>query len=179
MRTRRIIEAVTAVVLASTLAGCALLGGIMSESGDQGIVPPAEFSSKTGEQTLDDTLAHTEDLVRFLGGDWYDDGVPRELFDPTVRSGWSGGPCGAAGTDQYSIHVRQVVPVADPLAKIEQVREHWKRLGYRVRQLGPAEADEELLTHIFVDLPFGAGLEFNASTTGMAISTQGECYIVQ
>lgn len=147
----------------------------MSGSGDQAIVPPAEFSTKTDRQSLDDAFAHTNDLVQLLGGEWYDDGVPPGLFDPTGRSGSSGGPCGAVGTNQYSVHVMQIAPVADPLAKIEQVREHWKGLGYRVRQIGPAETDLELLTGIYVDLPFGAGLGFNASTQMMSIGTQSEC----
>ncbi|MFB9749924.1 hypothetical protein, partial [Leifsonia shinshuensis] len=85
----------------------------------------------------------------------------------------------AHNTNQYAIFLQQVAPVADPTAKIEQVREHWKRLGYQVRQIGPAETSKTMFTEIVVDLPFGAGLSFNASTTGMGITTEGECVIKQ
>jgi hypothetical protein len=146
----------------------------MTNSGDQVVVPPAEFSSKTDRQTLDDALAHTDDLVQLLGGEWYA-GSRAVLFDRADRSGWSYGPCGAVDTNQYSISIRQVIPIADPLEKIEQVRQHWKSLGYTVRQIGPAETSETKFSEIVVDLPFGAGLEFLASTQMMGISTQSEC----
>lgn len=72
-------------------------------------------------------------------------------------------------------HHASVVPVADPLSKIEQVRKHWKSLGHQVRQIGPADTDDEKLTGIFVDLPYGALLGFDASTQMMRLSTQSEC----
>jgi hypothetical protein len=172
---RRLITATTSITLALTLTGCTLLGGAMTNPDGQAIVPPDEYSPKTEEQTLQEALAHTDDLVKLLGGEWLDAGVPPAPFDPTTHAGWSYGPCGAPGTNRYSIYVQQVAPVADPLAKIEQVREHWKSRGYHIRQIGPADTDDEKLTEIFVDLPYGAGLGFNASTTGMGISTQSEC----
>jgi hypothetical protein len=162
-------------MLTLTVGGCAMLGGIMTDSSDQVLVPPTEFSTKTDIQILDDALAHTDDLVQFLGGEWLDShDRPFAIANP-VR--WSYGPCGADNSNQYSVSVRQVAPVADPLAKIEQVREHWISLGYRVRQIGPAETSETLYTGIFVDLPYGALLEFHASTEMMGISTQSECII--
>ncbi|MEV8213074.1 hypothetical protein [Leifsonia sp. NPDC077715] len=173
--TRRLITTVTITMLAFIMSGCALLGGIMTSSDGQAIVPPSEFSSKTREQTLKEALAQSSHLVQFIGGDWYDHGSPRRLYDPAELSRWAGGPCGTAGSYQYSIDLQQIVLVEDPLAKIELVREHWKSLGYKVRQIGPAETDEERLTHIYVDLPYGAGLGFHASTTAMTISTQSEC----
>jgi hypothetical protein len=147
----------------------------MTNTDGQAIVPPDDYSPKTEEQTLQEALTHTDDLVQLLGGEWLDDGVPPSPFDPTTHAGWSYGPCGAPATNRYSIHVQQVAPVADPLAKIEQVREHWERLGYQVRQIGPADTSKTKYTGIYVDLPYGAGLGFNASTTGMAISAQSEC----
>lgn len=176
---RRLIGVSAVTTLVFTLTGCASFGGIVNSSGDQVLVPPAEFSTKTGVQILDDALAHTDDLVQFLGGEWYHLGVPPGVFDRSDRWGWSSGPCGADNSNQYSVFVQQVAPVVDPLAKIEQVRGHWVSLGYRVRQIGPAETDQSKNTSIFVDLPYGALLEFNASTTGMAISTQSECIIEQ
>ncbi|NYJ24312.1 hypothetical protein [Leifsonia shinshuensis] len=168
---------IVATMLAFALAGCAPVGRTNDFGG--AVVPPAEFSTKTDIQTLDEALAHADDLVRLLGGEWLDAGVPPGVFDPTDRSGWSSGPCGAHNTNQYAIFLQQVAPVADPTAKIEQVREHWKGLGYRVRQIGPAETSKTMFTEIVVDLPFGAGLSFNASTTGMGITTEGECVIKQ
>ncbi len=143
------------------------------------VVPPAEFSTKTDIQTLDEALAHADDLVQLLGCEWLNAGVPPGVFDPTDRSGWSSGPCGAHNTNQYSIFLHQGAPVADPTAKIEQVRDHWEKLGYRVRQIGPTDTSNTMFTAIFVDLAYGAGLGFNASTTGMGISTEGECIIKQ
>ncbi len=147
--------------------------GIITNPGDQVVVPPAEFSTKTDRQTLDDALAHTDDLVQLLGGEWLDS--HDRPFAVTNQINWSYGPCGAVGTNQYSISIRQVIPIADPLEKIEQVRQHWKSLGYRVRQIGPAETSETKFTEIVVDLPFGASLGFLASTQMMGISTQSEC----
>lgn len=171
---RRIIAATTiTITLALTLTGCAFSGGAMSNRGDQAIVPPGEFSAKTEQQTLEEALAHTNDLVQLLGGGWLDSHDRPFVVPNNVR--WSYGPCGAPGTNQYSINVQQIAPVADPLAKIDQVREHWRSLGYQVRQIGPADTSETKYTGIFVDLPYGAGLGFNASTTGMSISTQSEC----
>lgn len=169
----RIIAATTTITLALTLTGCALSGGAMTDPADQAIVPPGEFSAKTEQQTLEEALAHTNDLVQLLAGEWLDS-HDRPFVVPNNER-WSYGPCGAPSTNQYSIHVQQVAPVADPLAKIEQVREHWRSLGYQVRQIGPADTDDEKLTEIFVDLPYGALLKFDASTTGMGISTQSEC----
>jgi hypothetical protein len=174
---RHLIAAGTVTVLAFALGGCAILGGIMTDSSDQVLVPPAEFSTKTDIQILDDALAHTDDLVQLLGGEWLDPGVPPGVFDRSDRAGWSSGPCGADNSNQYSINVRQVAPVAAPLAKIEQVREHWISLGYQIRQIGSTETDPEKYTAIFVDLPYGAGLGFHASTEMMGISTQSECII--
>lgn len=145
----------------------------MTNPDGQAIVPPDEYSPKTEEQTLDEALAHTNDLVQLLGGEWLDSHDRPFVVPNNVR--WRYGPCGAPGTNRYSINVDQVTPVADPLAKIEQVREHWQSLGYKVRQIGPADTDDEKLTGIYVDLPYGALLGFNASTTGMGISTQSEC----
>jgi hypothetical protein len=162
-------------MLALTLTGCTLLGGAMTNTDGQAIVPPDEYSPKTEQQTLDEALAHTDDLVQLLGGEWVDYGIPPTRFDPTRHARWSYGPCGAPATNQYSVDVRQVAPVADPLAKIEQVRAHWKSLGYQIRQIGPADTDETKYTGIFVDLPYGAGLGFKASTQMMSISTQSEC----
>lgn len=147
----------------------------MTNTDGQAIVPPDEYSPKTDRETLDEALAHTNDLVQLLGGEWLDDGVPPSPFDPNSHAGWSYSPCGAPATNQYTIHVQQVAPVADPLARIEQVREHWGSLGYRIRQIGPADTDDEKQTGIYVDLPYGAGLGFSASTQMMAVSTQSEC----
>ncbi|WP_158864454.1 hypothetical protein [Leifsonia sp. AG29] len=146
----------------------------MTNSGDQVAVPPAEFSTKTDRQTLDEALGHTDDLVQLLGGEWYA-GSGTVLFDRADHTGWSYGPCGAVNTNQYSISVRQVTPIADPLANIEQVRQHWTGLGYIPRQIGPAEASESKITEIVVDLPFGARLGFVASTQMMSIWTESEC----
>jgi hypothetical protein len=145
----------------------------MTNTDGQPIVPPDEYSPKTDRETLDEALAHTDDLVQLLGGEWLDSHDRPFVVPNHIR--WSYGPCGAPATNQYTIFVQQVAPVADPLAKIEQVREHWKSLGYQIRQIGPADTDDEKYTAIYVDLPYGAGLGFNASTTGMGISTQSEC----
>ncbi|MGH1522982.1 hypothetical protein ACRAWC_02370 [Leifsonia sp. L25] len=150
-RFRRTAAAIVATMLAFALAGCAPVGGTNDFGG--AVAPPAEFSSKTDRQTLDKALAHTDDLVQFLGGEWLDSHDRPFVITNNVR--WSSGPCGARNSNQYS------------------------GLGYRVRQIGPTAADQEKFTEIVVDLPFGAGLIFNASTTGMGISAEGECIIEQ
>ncbi|WP_158864458.1 hypothetical protein [Leifsonia sp. AG29] len=173
----RILATITVTLLTFALSGCTVAEVITTNAGDQVVVPPVEFSTKTDRQTLDDALAHTDDLVQLLGGEWLDSHT--RPFAVTNPLNWSHGPCGAVGTNQYSIYVQQVTPIADPSEKIEQVRQRWKNLHYRIRQIGPAGTDEEKCTEIVVDPPFGAGLGFNASTTGMGISTDSECIIEQ
>jgi hypothetical protein len=171
---RRLITATTTIItLALTLTGYTLLGGAMTNTDGQAIVPPDDYSPKTEEQTLQEALIHTDDLVQLLGGEWLDSHDRPFVVPNNVR--WRYGPCGAPGTNRYSVDVDQVTPVADPMAKIEQVREHWKSLGYQVRQIGPADTSKTKYTGIYVDLPYGAGLGFSASTQMMAISTQSEC----
>jgi hypothetical protein len=152
----------------------------MDESVDEAIVPPSELSPKAHQQLLDETIAHAEDLIRLLGGEWYDLGSPPVSFDPANRGRWIPEPCDMNDVaERYAINLMQHAPVADPLAKIQLVRAHWQKLGYEVRQIGPAESSTILYTEVFVDLPFGAALGFSASTQMMSISPQSECVKVE
>ncbi|MFK3671388.1 hypothetical protein ACI2IX_14565 [Leifsonia aquatica] len=140
---------------------------------------PPIGSAKTRDQLLDETLAQTDELVRLIGGEWLDLGVPPRTFDASNRTGWAMASCDvSAALSQYRIHVRQRVEQEtgfEPDVVTERVREHWRSSGYDVKQIGPAPTDEHRLRSIDVALPHNAGLSFDASTQSMGIIVYSEC----
>lgn len=152
----------------------------MSNPNDDVLSQPTGRSTKTHTELLDETIAQTDDLVQFLGGEWTYSGSRARAFDPTDRTGWRHlVPCDVNGiAEQYSIDLRQMAPAGteiDPFPPVATVRAHWESLGYRIRQIGPPEQSNTHGHSIIVDFPNKAGLSFFASTEVLGISVQSEC----
>ncbi|MFE4471039.1 hypothetical protein ACFRFH_19690 [Leifsonia sp. NPDC056824] len=170
-------SASTTVAILALLTGCAHL----TDPNHDALRPPDGLSTKTHAELLDETIAQTNDLVQFLGGEWTYLGSKARAFDPTDRTGWRHlVPCDMHGiAEQYSINLVQDAPAGteiDPFPPVAKVRARWENLGHTIHQIGPAERSQTHAHSIGIDFAYKAGLEFFASNELLSISVQSECF---
>lgn len=135
---------------------------------------PGNTSSETPRSLLTRVIERTDDTAKAAGGVWaFDDTSP---WLPNDTSGYTGVPCGSvdSGPQQYPVQINSA-GVANPNASAARVVKHWKRLGYRVREVVPPQADNSQYTEVAADLPNGARIVYSVSTQISGIEALSEC----